>query len=106
LSSVCSSLLLVHERERADIDRSPNSTKSYELPETVPTIPLAPAKVTDTAPEPDFVMLDNSTGDDDGGKAAAGKKRAAEDDAEEAEGGGKRRKVEVIEADDSDFEIM
>lgn len=78
----------------------------YELPESVPSIPLAPAKpVVDQAPEPDFEMLDNANGDMDGGKAAAGKKRAAEDDVE-AEGGGKRRKVEVIEADDSDFEIM
>jgi ubiquitin-like 1-activating enzyme E1 B len=90
----------------ADNNSSPNSTASYELPDAVPTLATAPVKSAPLtrAPSADFEMLDSAAAVG-GVEATGGKKRSAEDEPD-VEIRGKKQKIEVIEDDGSDFEII
>jgi hypothetical protein len=91
------------------INRDSSASKSYTFPEQVPKIPLRPAKPTivakEASPDEDIVPLDQapisvpvpST-------EPASNKRPAPDTEDVPVV--KKQKVDVVEDDDSDFEIL
>jgi hypothetical protein len=97
------------------INRDSSASKSYTFPEQVPKIPLRPAKPTivakEASPDEDIVPLDQARPLDQApisvpvpSTEPASNKRPAPDTEDVPVV--KKQKVDVVEDDDSDFEIL